>query len=465
MQNIQQFTEGEKAILGACLLDNKCLPAVMDVVDASCFYNTAHAIVFAAICDLHRKNNPADWVTLTSTLKKTGQLESVGGQQFLVDLADAVPSIANVQHYAEKVREKAELRQAISFAREVITTASAADAESAAVNALLQKAAFDCALKGRGRRPFYHIREVLGEAISNLDNPNRGIKTGFVDLDAMTAGFQRSDLIMIAARPSMGKTAFALDFLSFATKGELAVIFSLEMNRMQLAQRIMARNSGVNLLKIRSGRLTQEDKDTIITSVGDISDHSFIIDDSPRVSVEHMKSRIREVSVKYNRPVSLVVTDYLTRMHVTEKFSSDHQKYGSITKGLKDLALEFDIPVACLAQLSRKVTGRPFLEKDGRYGRLPNEADIRESGSIEEDADVIIGLYRPERDAPKPVDQKYLGKGSLLVLKQRNGPTGEINLRWDAQTTTFSNAAPEYRDEHEDPTASRYDHEPSMSIL
>ena len=428
-----QFLEGERAILGGLLIDNEALPRVLGTLSADDFYREAHRNVYKAITDLFNRNEPVDWVTLTATLKETGLLESVGGPAFLAELVDAVPSAANIEHYTRVVKEKAVLRQLISASTEISTRCYE---EHGSIDEFVDRCEELIFKVGESRiqSGFVHVKPLMTEAFKMVESLYErkenitGVASGFSDLDGLTAGFQRSDLIIIAGRPSMGKTSFALNVAMNAAidGGVPTAVFSLEMSKEQIALRILCAKARVNLKSLRTGYLIQEDWGRLTQAVGSISDSPLYVDDTPAINTLEIRAKARRL--KKERDLGLIVVDYLQLMRGATKSDSREKEISEISRSLKALAKEIEVPVIALSQLNRKVEERP--------NKRPQLADLRESGAIEQDADVILFIYRDEV-YNKSEDNPKKGEAEIIVGKQRNGPIGMCTAAFDARFSTF----------------------------
>lgn len=430
-----QFLEGERAILGGLLLDNDALPKVMAVLSPDDFYREAHRNIFKAMTELFNKNEPVDWITLTAILKEQAVLESVGGHGFLAELSDAVPSAANILHYTKVVKEKSILRQVIGAATEINTRCFELDSN---LDEFLDEAEQLIFKVGESRiqkqRQFEHIHPILKESFANIErNYERGesitgVASGFPDLDMLTAGFQRSDLIIIAGRPSMGKTSFALNVGMHAAidRGIPTGIFSLEMSKEQLALRMLCAKARVDLKKLRTGYLAKPDWGSLIQAVGNISEAPFYINDAPAISTMELRAFARRLKKEVD--LKLIIVDYLQLMRGATKYDSREKEISEISRSLKALAKELDVPVIALSQLNRKVEERP--------NKRPQLADLRESGAIEQDADVIIFIYRDEVYNRSEENPKK-GEAEIIVGKQRNGPIGVAKVHFKAEFSSF----------------------------
>lgn len=428
-----QFPEGERAILGGLLLDNDALSKVMGVLSPDDFYREAHRHLFRAMMDLFNRSEPVDWITLTAELKKAGLLETVGGPAFLAELADAVPSAANILHYTDKVKERSVLRQLIAAATEISTRCYE---DHSSVDEFLDEAEQIIFKVGESRiqTGFVHVQDIMKDSFSTIESLYErkenvtGVPSGFQDLDKDTAGFQRSDLIIIAGRPSMGKTSFALNVAMNAAidAGVPVAIFSLEMSKEQLGLRILCSKAKVNLKSLRTGYLSDRDWASLTLAVGNISEAPLYIDDTPAINTLELRAKARRL--KKERGLGMIIVDYLQLMRGATKSDSREKEISEISRTLKALAKELDVPVIALSQLNRKVEDRP--------NKRPQLADLRESGAIEQDADVIIFIYRDEV-YNKSEDNPKKGEAEVIIGKQRNGPIGVAHVHFKAEYSSF----------------------------
>lgn len=430
-----QFPEGERAILGGLLLDNDALPKVVAVLQPEDFYREPHRVIYRAMLHLFNKNEPVDWITLTAALKEAGSIEQVGGTAFLTELVDAVPSAANILHYANEVKKKSLLRQLITASTEIATRCYE---DHANIDEFLDEAEQLIFKVGESRiqSGFVHVEQLMKESFSTIERLYErkenitGVPSGFTDLDIMTAGFQRSDLIIIAGRPSMGKTSFALNVAMNAAieAGVPTAIFSLEMSKEQIGLRLLCSRARVNLKSLRTGYLAERDWGSLTLAVGNISDAPIFVDDTPAINTLELRAKARRL--KREKDLGLIIVDYLQLMRSPTRLDSREKEISDISRSLKALAKELDVPVIALSQLNRKVEERP--------NKRPQLADLRESGAIEQDADVIIFIYRDEV-YNKSEDNPQKGIAEIIIGKQRNGPIGVVKAHFKAEYSSFYN--------------------------
>ncbi len=428
-----QNLDAEKALLGAIMLRPDGIPEVLDVINEKSFYGTRHRLIWRTMLELFAKNIPIDLLSLPSRLGEKGELEAAGGATYLAELTGSVPSSTNLKHYAEIILKKQIMRELIESSEYLgeLGYAEAEDVEELMDRA--EKRIFEVTQRS-GAHKFIELKDTLGEAWERLDrlhksgNELRGIPTGFRDLDSKLAGLQKSDLIILAARPSMGKTALALDMArQAATIHKIPVgIFSLEMSSQQLVDRMLAADARVDAWKLRTGRLSaSEEFDKIRDSLDNLSKAPIYIDDQPANNILKMRSVARRL--KSEKGLGLIIVDYLQLMVPTQARHSDNlvQQVTEISRSLKHLARELDVPVLALSQLSRAVESR---------GGKPRLSDLRDSGSIEQDADVVMFIHREDKykdDSDKP------NIAEILIEKHRNGPTGKVELYFDEKKATF----------------------------
>lgn len=426
-----QNIEAEASLLGSILIDKEAIIKIADIVSVADFYVDRHSIIFGAILDLYEARQPLDLLTLSSKLEDVKELDKIGGSAYLTELIEKVPTSAHVVHYAQIVAHKATLRRLIGAASQI--TALGFD-ESAPLDGLLDKAEqtlFDVSQKHL-KQNFIPIGSVLAESFDRLDelhkdkNSLRGIPTGFKGLDNVLAGLQKSNLVILAARPSMGKTTLALNIAHHvAVKEGIPVgVFSLEMSKEELIDRLLAAESGIDSWKLRNGRLEDQDFPKINDAMAVLSEAPFYIDDSSMANVMEMRTKARRLQSQHD--LGLIVVDYLQLMSGRAGTDNRVQEISEISRGLKALARELNVPVIALSQLSRSV--------ESRSPQIPQLSDLRESGSIEQDADVVMFIYRDdyynkESEAP--------GTAQILIKKHRNGPTGEVDLYFHPEKLLF----------------------------
>jgi len=425
-----QNIEAEQSVLGGILIENNALNRVLEILTYEDFYRNAHQRIFDALVDLSEKNEPADLITLTNRLKSQNLLDEVGGPSYLASLIDMVPTAANIEYYARIVKEKSTLRRLIDAATQIVTQSYS---DSGDLDAFLDEAeqAIFRISEHKVKPSFYHMRDMVKESFKTIEKLFErkelitGVPSGFKDLDRMTAGFQDSDLIIVAGRPSMGKTALCLDIARYAAlEAEIpVVVFSLEMAKEQLALRMLCSEARVEAQKLRSGFLRESDWPKLTLAAGNLADAPIFIDDSAAMSVLELRAKARRLKAEHK--LGLIIVDYLQLMKGRGRVERREQEISEISRSLKALAKELSIPVIAISQLSRRTEDRPR--------QRPQLADLRESGAIEQDADVILFVYREEvyrEDSAK-------GVAEIIIGKQRNGPTGTMELTFLKEFTTF----------------------------
>ena len=426
-----QNIEAEQSILGGVLIENDALNIVIEFLEHGDFYREAHQKIFKCMIALSEKNEPLDLITLTNELKKKKELEDIGGASYLAGLVESVPTAANIAYYAKIVKEKSILRKLISTATEIVTQSYQERKNLEDFLDEAEQAIFRIS-ENQVRPAFYPIKEIVKESFKVIERLYEkkelitGVPSGFKDLDRKTAGFQNAELIIVAGRPSMGKTALCLNIAphaAIATKIPTA-IFSLEMSKEQLAIRMLCSEARVDRARLRSGVLSESDWPKLTMAAGALSDAPIFIDDSAAISVLELRAKARRL--KADRGLGLVIVDYLQLMRGRSGAERREQEISEISRSLKALAKELNIPVIAISQLSRKAEDRP--------GRRPQLSDLRESGAIEQDADVIIFIYRDEVYNP---DSDQRGTAEVIIGKQRNGPTGKADLSFISEFTTF----------------------------
>lgn len=428
-----QSPEAEISVLGSLMLDKDAIVKVADVVTPEDFYDNRNRLIYEAMQELFSKSVPIDILTVTNALESKKLLDKVGGSSYLTELINSVPSAANVVHYAFIVRKKGTLRRLIATASEINNLAYDEDTEIEQILDKAESQIFGVSQKHL-KQNFISINNILSSTFERIDELHRdqgklrGVATGFVDLDKKLGGLQKSDLVILAARPSMGKTSLALDIIRYVGVNlKVPVgIFSLEMSKDQLVDRLLSAQSDVNLWKIRTGHLNDEDFEKIGEAMGILSEAPIFIDDAAGSTVMEVRTKARRLHLEHN--VGLLVVDYLQLMS-GKNTDNRVQEVSEISRSLKILARELNIPVLALSQLSRGVENRP--------DKVPQLADLRESGSIEQDADVVMFIYR--EDMYKGKDSRRPNIAEIHIKKHRNGPTGEVDLYFDADKTSFKN--------------------------
>jgi replicative DNA helicase len=430
--------EAEQSVLGAMLLDKEAISVSTEFISGEDFYREAHKEIFEAIVELFDKRQPVDLITLPEKLKVRNTLEAVGGITYLTNLMNIVPSTHNVSHYAKIIEEKSLLRKLIKASNEIMSKSYEGPDDIAVVLEGAEKSIFDISLN-RSNQGFVHIKNILNSNFDKIEelylNKGKitGISTGFDDLDETLSGLQKADLVLVAARPSMGKTSFILNMVEQAgIRDKVATaIFSLEMSKEQLVQRLICAEALIDSQKLRTGDITEDEWVKLARAMGPLSEAPIFIDDTPGISMSEMRAKCRKLKIEHN--LGLVLIDYLQLMSGSGSYDSRQQEISDISRSLKGMAKELGVPVVACAQLSRA----PEIRADHR----PIMSDLRESGAIEQDADVIMFLYRDEYYHP---DTEKKNIGEVIIAKQRNGPTGTVELVWLGQFTKFANKEKSY---------------------
>ncbi len=429
-----QDTLVEKHVLGAMLLDHEALSVVLESLKSEDFYQENHRVIFEAITSLFEKNIQVDLITLGEALRKNGTYDKAGGDTVILSISADVVSSANVSEYCRIVKEKSMLRRLIGSATKILERAYDGNQEPAAIMDQAEGDIF--AINASNiKEGFIPITRILSETFKLIESYAKGevigVPTGFKDLDQMTSGFQKTDLVILAGRPGMGKTALALSILANAAIDyrKTAAFFSLEMGREQLVQRILCRQAQVDMHLLRTGKLSNRDYPKLSLAAGPISDSKIFIDDSPSLNIMELRAKCRRLKAQVG--LDIVMIDYLQLMQGVGRVENRQQEISQISRGLKALAKELEIPVLALSQLSRAV------EQRGGEGE-PKLSDLRESGAIEQDADLVMFVYREElynKEAEK-------GKAKIILAKQRNGPTGEAPVTFVSAYASFVNYSP-----------------------
>ena len=429
--------EAEQSVIGSMLMDREAIIAASEIITADDFYQHQYGVMFEAMVELFNENRPVDLITLQNRLKEKDVPPEVSSLDFVRDIITTVPTSANVKSYANIVREKAVLRRLIKVNEDIANTCYAGKEPLETILATTEKTVFDL-LQSRNSGDFVPIRQVAMNVLEKIEEASKnqgtvtGIPTGFIDLDYKTSGLQPSDFILIAARPSMGKTAFVLNLVDHIAvkKGLPCMVFSLEMSKEQLVNRMLAMESNVDSQKLRTGTLSDSDWGAGVEGIGVIGNSKLIIDDTPGISIMELRSRCRKMKLEYG--LSVVIIDYLQLMSGSGKGGGDNrqQEISEISRSLKALARELSAPVIALSQLSRAC--------ETRQDHRPMLSDLRESGAIEQDADVVMFLYRDDY-YNKDTDMPNIAE--VIIAKQRNGPIGTVNLVWRPEFTKFANMA------------------------
>ncbi|AGF79331.1 primary replicative DNA helicase [Desulfocapsa sulfexigens DSM 10523] len=433
-----QNVEAEQSVLGTILLSDHSLSTVLELLVSDDFYKDNHKLIFEAMIVLFERNEPQDIITVSNQLKDLNQLEKAGGVGYLATLTSIVPVTANLLYYAKIIRQKAVLRNLISVNTDI---ASRCYEEQGDIDTLVdeaEQAIFEIA-RSKSDKSFTPLKNIVPEAFKTVEllysrkEQITGVPTGFPDLDRMTAGLQPSDLIILAGRPSMGKTAFAMNIAQNAAIFQKigTAVFSLEMSKEQLTMRLLCSTGPVDSQRVRTGRLQNEDWPKLTRAVGMLTEAPIYIDDTPAISVLEMRAKVRRLAAQY--PLGLIIVDYLQLMRGRNSSENRTQEISEISRSLKAMAKELKVPVIALSQLNRSLESRP--------DKRPMMSDLRESGAIEQDADVICFIYRDEV-YNKGEDNPNKGIAEIIIGKQRNGPTGTVKLTFIKEHTMFENLSP-----------------------
>lgn len=429
--------EAEQSVIGSMLMDKEAIITASEIIMGSDFYQHQYGVMFESMVELFNEGMPVDLVTLQNRLKEKDVPPEVSSLDFVRDIITMVPTSANVKSYANIVKEKSVLRKLIKVNEEIANVCYAGKESLEDILGQTEKSVFDLLQSRNASGEFVPIRQVALNVLEKIEQASKtqgtvtGIPTGFIDLDYKTSGMQPSDFVLIAARPSMGKTAFVLNLVDHVAvkKGIPCMVFSLEMSKEQLVNRMLSMETNVDSQKLRTGSLTDSDWDAVVEGIGTIGRSQLIIDDTPGISITELRSKCRKMKLEYG--LNMVIIDYLQLMSGSGKGGENRQQEVSeISRSLKALARELNAPVIALSQLSRACETRP----DHR----PMLSDLRESGSIEQDADVVMFLYRDDyynKDTENP------NVAEVIIAKQRNGPIGTVNLLWRPEYTKFANIA------------------------
>lgn len=441
-----QSIEAEASLLGAILIDSDAIVKIADIINSNDFYDPKHARIYEAITQLYEKHSPIDVLTLSDQLKSSGFIDYVGGASYLTELTNFVPTAAHAEQYANIIAQKAIRRRLIKVSQDTVQISYNEERELQELIEDAETRLFEVSQK-HVKQDLSSIESVLGESFDRLDELHkdkgklRGIPTGFRDLDNILAGLQRSDLFILAARPSMGKTAFSLGLahsISLKAK-EPVLIFSMEMSKEQLVDRMLATESGVDAWALRTGNLSDDDFEKIGHAMGSLSEAQIFIDDTPGITVSDLRTKARRES--HTRPLGLIIVDYLQLMSGGAKFGGESnrvQEISAISRGLKGIARELNVPIIALSQLSRSV--------ESRTPQIPQLSDLRESGSIEQDADIVAFLYREDYYNPESERKNIM---DILIKKHRNGPTGAVELYFNRDKQQFRSVDHKHSDPFE----------------
>jgi len=427
--------DAEQAVLGSLLLDRDVIAQVLEILSPVDFYREPHAVIFSAIADLLERGEPVDIVTVVDSLRNQGRLETVGGSAYIASLASVVPTASNALYYSRIVEQKSVLRRLIEAGTKIATLGYDTDTPLEELIDQSEKLVFTIAQR-RLSTDFVEIKGLVTEVYARIDNLfhnkrlTTGVRTGFDTLDRLTAGFQSSDMVIVAARPSVGKTSFCLNVAeNVALKEKLPVaIFSLEMSKEQLVQRMICSQARVDAQKVRTGFLSNEDMERLSNTVPELYRAPIYIDDTPGISL--LEIRVKARRLKMERGLGIVMVDYLQLMSNRTRAENRVQEISEMTRGLKNLARELQVPIIVISQLSREV--------EKREGKKPQLSDLRESGSIEQDADTVLMLFREDLYKQRESGEQT-GTTDIIIAKQRNGPTGIVKLKFIKEYTRFEN--------------------------
>ena len=427
--------EAEQSVVGAMLMDKDAILAASEIICGDDFYQNAYGVIFDSMVELFNEGKPVDLITLQERLKEKEVPPEISSLEFVRDLVAAVPTSANVRYYAQIVSDKAVMRKLIKMNDELSNVCYAGNEPLESVLEKTEKSVFQL-LQNRNAGEYVPIRQVVMNALEKVEKASKskgtvtGIPTGFIDLDYKLSGLQPSDLVLVAARPSMGKTAFVLNIAQYVAfkKDKCTAIFSLEMSKEQLVNRLFSLESQVDAQALRTGNMKDSDWEKLIEAAGIIGQSNLIIDDTPSISISELRSKCRKYKMEHG--LDLIIIDYLQLMSgsVGGRSESRQQEISDISRSLKALARELNVPVIALSQLSRAVEQRP--------DKRPMLSDLRESGAIEQDADVVMFIYRDEYYNK---DSEYKKQAEIIIAKQRNGPVGTVHLAWLGEYTKFAN--------------------------
>ena len=432
--------EAEKSVLGAILIQNEAFNHAAELIDSKDFFRNAHTRIFEKMVVLSERGDAIDFITLKEELSKSGELESVGGPAYIASLADGVPRSANVEYYAKIVKEKSTLRSLIHSANKILVEAYEAEQEPDLLLDEAERSIFAIA-EDRIRAGFVPLRDLVQTSFAQIEKLQQqkgmvtGVPTGFVDLDEMTSGLQPSDLVLVAARPSMGKTSFVLNIAQhIGTATDMTVgFFSLEMSKEQLFMRMLTSEARIDAHRFRTGYLNEKDYGRLSHALGTLAEAKVFIDDTASIGVLEMRAKARRLKAEHG--LHMIIIDYIQLMQGRGRFESRQAEIASISRSLKGLAKELQVPIVALSQLSRA--------SETRADHRPQLSDLRESGALEQDADVVMFIYRAEqyRDADGNPNVEEQGTAEIIIGKQRNGPIGTAKLAFIKEHTRFENLA------------------------
>ena len=432
--------EAEKSVLGAILIQNEAFNHAAELIDSKDFFRNAHTRIFEKMVVLSERGDAIDFITLKEELSKSGELESVGGPAYIASLADGVPRSANVEYYARIVKEKATLRNLIHSANKILVEAYEAEQEPDLLLDEAERSIFAIA-EDRIRAGFTPLRDLVQTSFAQIEKLQQqkgmvtGVPTGFIDLDEMTSGLQPSDLVLVAARPSMGKTSFVLNIAQhIGTATDMTVgFFSLEMSKEQLFMRMLTSEARIDAHRFRTGYLNEKDYGRLSHALGTLAEAKVFIDDTASIGVLEMRAKARRLKAEHG--LHMIIIDYIQLMQGRGRFESRQAEIASISRSLKGLAKELNVPIVALSQLSRA--------SETRADHRPQLSDLRESGALEQDADVVMFIYRAEqyRDADGNPNTEEQGTAEIIIGKQRNGPIGTAKLAFIKEHTRFENLA------------------------
>ena len=426
--------EAEQSVIGSILIDHDAVGVAAENLKPEDFYNLRHKEIFEAILDLYHDGKAVDLVTLKSQLEQRGKLEAAGDMKYLTQVATAVPNSVHIRQYVKIVKDKALYRRFIQLGNQVLQQSFTTETPIEELSENVEKQVFNI-LQNRGSQDFSHIKDVLMESFDDIEKVAAnggtvaGISTGFVDLDQKTAGLHPSDLVIVGARPAMGKTAFGLNLVQNAAVkgGKTCAVFNLEMSKKQIVNRMLACEAGVSMEHIRSGNMTDQDWEKLVEALGPLSEAPIYIDDTGGITFSEVRSKCRKLKIEHG--LDLVMIDYLQLMSGSGRAGDNRQQeISEISRGLKMMARELDVPVIALSQLSRTL--------ESRADHRPMMSDLRESGAIEQDADVVMFIYRDEYYNP---DTEEPGITEIIIGKHRAGPTGTVKLKWMGDIQKFGN--------------------------